>query len=108
MRNAGVLEEEGPSTVVAVVGEARMEEEGPSTVVVVARETHMEEVGPNIVVVDGEIHIKENMVKHRIAEITEGTLDIEHQAWMDLALVNFIDLNYNNHSRNGDPYIKLM
>ena len=57
MAEAEVLEEEGPSTVVAVVGEARMEEEGPSIVVVVVRETHMEEAGPNIVVLDGEIHI---------------------------------------------------
>ena len=73
------LEEEGQGTVVVVVRETRIMEEGPSIVVMVARETRMEEAGSNMEVIAGEIHIQEDMVMHRTAETTEGTLGIERQ-----------------------------
>ena len=73
---AEVLEEEGQGTVVVVVRETRIMEEGPSIVVMVAREIRMVS---NMEVIAGEIHIQEDMVMHRTAETTEGTLGIERQ-----------------------------
>ena len=76
MAGAEVLEEEGQGTVVVVVRETRIMEEGPSIVVMVAREIRMVS---NMEVIAGEIHIQEDMVMHRTAETTEGTLGIERQ-----------------------------